>query len=100
MPLDLAGAEDTLTIAMYGSTAPPLVTWRHELLNWQKRPIVYRNNPNLLPGEEKIITSGADSVTVKSWLVIDGFDGTQTTRKMGTSYYSPLPRVIEKIFLD
>lgn len=92
--------EDTLTIAMYGSTAPPRVTWRHELLNWQKRPTVYRNNPNLIPGEEKIITSGADSVTVKSWLVVDGFDGTQTTKKMGTSYYSPLPRVIEKIFLD
>lgn len=92
--------EDTLTIAMYGSTAPPVVTWQHELLNWQKRTIVYRNNPNLLPGEEKIITSGADSVTVKSWLIIDNFDETQTTKNMGISYYSSLPRVIEKIFLD
>lgn len=87
---------DTLTIAIYGGTYPPKVTWHHELLSWQKRHTVYRNNSNLLPGEEKIIIPGSDGVTVKSWLTIEHLDGTILTRDLGIDYYYPMSQVIEK----
>jgi hypothetical protein len=91
---------DTLTIAIYGSTYPPKVTWHHELLSWQKRHTIYRNNTNLHPGEEQIIIPGADGVTVKSWLTIEYPDGTLITKDLGIDYYKPMPRVVEKIILE
>lgn len=91
---------DTLTIAIYGGTYPPKVTWHHELLGWQKRQTIYRNNTSLLPGEERIIAQGDDNVTVKSWLTIENHDGTLTTKDLGIDYYKSRPRVIEKVFLE
>lgn len=87
---------NTLTIAIYGAKSPSKVTLHHELLSWQKRHTVYRNNSNLLPGEEKIIVKGADSVTVKSWLTIEDPDGTVATKDLGIDRYNPMPKVIEK----
>lgn len=95
---DTAG--DALAVAMYGSTYPPRVTWHHELLSWQKRQTTYRNNTNLLPGEERTIAHGSDHVTVKSWLTIEEHDGTLTTKDLGVDYYRSRPRIIEKIFLE
>ncbi len=91
---------DDLTIAIYGGAYPPKVIWHHELLGWQKRQTIYRNNINLLPGEEKIVIPGADSVTVKSWITIENFDGAPLTKDLGVNYYKPMPQVIEKIFLE
>lgn len=87
---------DTLTVAIYGEELPPPVTWNHEYLGRQKRSTIYRDNPNLAPGEEKIIIYGADGVTVKSWLTIENPDGAPVTLNLGIDYYSPLAQVIER----
>ncbi len=88
--------ENTLTVAIYGSSYPPKITWHHELLSWQKKHTVYRYNPNLQPEEEKTIITGSGSVTVKVWITVEYFDGTLVTKDLGTRYYNPMPRVIEK----
>lgn len=87
---------NTLTVAIYGSTFPPKVTWHHELLSWQKRPTVYRNNPSLPSTKEKVIMPGADSVRVKTWLTVESTDGTKVKRDLGIDYYNPMARIIEK----
>ncbi|NMB41928.1 MAG: hypothetical protein GX996_08335 [Firmicutes bacterium] len=89
---------NTLTVAIYGRSHPPKVAWHHELLSWQKKHTVYRHNPNLSPGEERVVVPGAGSVTVKVWLTIENIDGSSFTKDLGIIYYNPMPKIIEKVF--
>lgn len=91
---DTAG--QTLYMAAYGAAAPPQVTWHHRILAREKMPVVYRTNPALRAGEEKVTVPGEDGLTVKSWLSINYPDGESKTRDLGVDTYRPLPRVIER----
>ena len=88
--------QNTLYMAIYGSTRPPKVIWHHQVLNRQKTRTLYRFNPNLKSGEAKIVIPGADGLTVKSWLTITYPNGAIVKKELGISYYKPLPQVIER----
>lgn len=88
--------DNTLYVGIYGQGTPPKVTWHHQFINRQKMPTIYRYNPDLQPGEEKIIIPGADGVTVKSWVTVEYSDGKVESVQRGTDYYKPMPQVIER----
>lgn len=87
--------KNTLYMAIYGSNHPPKVTWHHKILNRQKNRIIYLYNRNLKPGEEKVVISGADGLTVKSWLIITYPNGSTKKKELGINYYKPLPQLVE-----
>jgi vancomycin resistance protein VanW len=88
--------DNTLYMAFYGQTKPPQVIWGHQILNREKTQTIYLTNPGLSPGERKIKISGADGLTVKSWITVKHSTGKTETRDLGIDYYRPLPRVIER----
>ncbi len=88
--------QNTLYMAIYGSTIPPKVTWHHKVLHRQKNQTIYRYNSHLKPGEEKVAVAGADGLTVKSWLTITHPNGSRVKKELGINYYKPLPHVIER----
>lgn len=90
------GIDNVLYIAFYGSVEPPRIEWHHEVLNKYKAPYIYKTNPNLQDGEEKIIVEGMDGAVVKSWISIQNNDGSITTKQLGISNYSPMPHIIER----
>lgn len=90
------GIDNILYIAFYGTNKPPKVEWRHEIIKTFEAPRIYRVNPELGDGEEKIILEGLNGAIVKSWLLIENCDGTVSIKHIGNSYYSPMPYIIEK----
>lgn len=87
--------DTTLFVGIYGSRQSPKVTWHHEVLHVQQRPVIYRENPLLMQGEEKVLVEGADGIAVKSWVVVEYVDGRVKQRPMGIDYYRPMARVVE-----
>lgn len=85
----------TLYVAFYGQRVPPCVSWHHEVLQVQERPEVRRPNPQLAPGEERVIIPGSEGITVKSWVVLRYSDGRVITRNLGIDWYRPMTRVVE-----
>lgn len=85
----------TLYVAFYGKKAPPEVTWHHEILQVQERPLIRRPNPQLGVGQEQIIIPGAEGIVVKSWLTLQFPDGSSQQKNLGIDWYRPMPRVIE-----
>jgi hypothetical protein len=75
--------ENTLYMAFYGRTKPPKVTWHHKILNRQQFKTVYRYNSSLKPGQEKIVMEGAEGMTVKNWLTIEGQNGVKLKKELG-----------------
>lgn len=86
---------NTVYMALYGTQKAPKVTWHHRVLKRQNYWSLERLNPALRPGEEKIAIPGQEGLIVHSWVTIEYPDGTQTTKKMGPSWYSAIPCVIE-----
>jgi len=86
--------DDTLYMAMYGTTRPPPIRWRHEVVKRVPHWTEYRYNPALAPGERRVVMPGMDGIVVRTWIVVDGPDGPREIR-MPTDYYDPSPRVIE-----
>lgn len=87
---------NTLYMGFYGNTKAPKVVWQHKIINRQKTYTIFRYNKNLLQGTEKVVTPGADGVTVKSWLTVEYADGKKMDKEIGVDYYKPMPRVIER----
>ncbi len=85
----------TLYIAIYGSAAPPQVSWRHEVLRHIPAQEVRRVNRTLPQGTTRVILEGYDGMTVKSWISVTAPDGSVKTRFVGTDSYAPLSRVVE-----
>ncbi len=87
---------NTLYIAFYGKEQPPKVEWYHEIMDIQEASTIYKTNPNLAPGIERILIQGMDGATVKSRITITWPDGRVETKDMGTSYYRPMPSIVER----
>ena len=85
-----------LYIAIYGQEEAPEVEWVHEISNFHEFPILYRTNPDLEEGEERVVIKGIRGATVKSRVIVRHQDGTSQVKDLGTSFYHPLPRVIER----
>lgn len=88
--------DKTLYIAIYGQQLPPKVTWRHETLKELKALTIYRFNPELPPGAEKVAAPGQDGIVVRSWLIIKYPDGREKIKDLGRDWYAPSPRIIER----
>lgn len=88
--------DDTLYMALYGSRKPPRVTWHHKLINRTDHWVLYRHNPSLPPGQEKVAYPGQDGMTVRSWVTVEYPDGRAVTKSKGISYYIASPRIIER----
>ncbi len=86
----------TLYIAFYGRKKPPKVSWHHEVLSRWPARTVYRENPDLKPGEERVLIHGADGVRVRTWLTIEEANGKRTVKELGVVDYYPLNHVIER----
>lgn len=87
---------NTLYIAFYGGVQPPVMNWRHQVLNRQKTWTVSRTNPALPPGEERVLLEGAEGMTVKTWLIIHRSEGKMETKYLGIDHYKPMPRIMER----
>lgn len=87
--------DNRLYIAFYGNIKPPQVVWDHQVTNTMEAPIKYIKNENLKSGEMITVLNGMDGATVKSTITITEKDGSFAIKNMGTSHYSPLPKVIE-----
>lgn len=85
-----------LYMGVYGSTAPPRISWEHKLLGQTEPPVVYRENPRLAPGEERVVREGMTGVATQSWLLVRGAGGMVERRNMGVSNYAPLARIVER----
>jgi hypothetical protein len=86
---------NTLYIAFYGKTLPPMVTWHHEVLFRKEMPVIYRFNPRIRRGERKIIQSGSESIRVKNWIHVRHNDGRSEKKELGTDFYRAMPQIIE-----
>lgn len=91
-----ATIENTLYIALYGVDKPPSVTWRHDISQSIDYWTIYRSNPALPPGTEKIIVSGQDGCLVRSQVVVDHGNGQVEQIMLGESRYNVLPQIIER----
>lgn len=87
--------DNRLYIAFYGQEKPSAIEWGHKITNRVEAPTIYKENPQLAQGEENILVQGMDGATVESWINIENEDGDVETRQLGTSYYRPMPRIIE-----
>jgi len=88
------GIGNALYIAFYGRNKPAPVTWRHEIVETYKAPRIYRKNPSLAAGTEKVVLEGMDGATVKSWITV-GDSNSRTTRYLGSFRYEPMAYIIE-----
>jgi hypothetical protein len=90
------GIDNILYIGFYGTKEAPAITWSHEVLKKTTAQKLYKVNPSLPQGYEKILIEGMDGAVIKSSLVIEQEDGTVINKEMGISNYSPFPFIIEK----
>lgn len=90
------GMDNVLYVAFYGRSQPPRVEWMHKREKSFKSYTLYRLNPEFSQGEEKIASEGMDGGLIHSWAKVYREDGTWIIKSLGSSYYSPLPRIVEK----
>lgn len=88
------GIDNVLYMAFYGSKPAPAVEWSHQVLEIRKAQVRYRPNPQLSPGEQRILLEGMDGAVVKSWVRIIE-PGSTKTKYMGISNYMPMPHLVE-----
>lgn len=86
--------DNTLYMAVYGCGEPPKVTWHHSVLKRFSFSKLYRYNPKLPVGQEKVVLKGQEGLVVRSWITVER-GGETVVKRRGVSYYSPGPEVIE-----
>lgn len=87
---------NTLYMALYGQQVPPKITWQHQILKQLKTYTIYHYKRSLAPGTESVIAPGQDGIIVRSWIIIEHFNGKVEKKDLGRNYYAPSPRVVEK----
>jgi vancomycin resistance protein YoaR len=90
-----AGIDNRLYLAFYGKTKPPAVQWHHRILKKVTAYTLYRTNSLLPAGSRKTVVQGMNGAVVDSWVTVSRAKGGSITKKMGKSWYDPLPNVIE-----
>ena len=92
--------DNRLYMAFYGESNSPKVDWNHQILDITSPPVKYIKNTNLNPGEMITRLNGMDGASVKSTVTVTQKDGSFSIKNMGTSYYQPLPKIIEINWLN
>ncbi|MCR1899810.1 VanW family protein [Irregularibacter muris] len=90
------GIGNRLYISLYGKEKPPSVEWNHKILNRIQASKVYKTNPNLAKGEERVRVEGMEGASVESWVTITNSDGKTKAKHMGISQYWPMSHVVER----
>lgn len=90
-----AAHADSVYVALYGSYDPPRVEWHQEVLDRTPFPTVRRPNPELPPGEERVVIQGIEGVTVRTAVTVAYPGRPAERRELGTDRYRPLPHVVE-----
>lgn len=90
------GIDNVLYIAFYGQKPPPRIEWQHEFVQRYKSDTIYQTNRQIPQGDQRITVEGMDGGIVRSWIKIYRDSTHWSLKSMGLSYYSPLPRVVEK----
>ena len=90
------GIDNILYMGFYGTREAPSISWNHEVLKKAAAQKIYKVNPELPKGYEKVLIDGMDGALIKSSLTIQQIDGTTINKEMGISNYSPFPTLIEK----
>lgn len=97
-PLLIWGQQDgeALTMAFYGRTAPPQVTWRQQVVSYTPQTTEIRYNNQLPPGKERVIAEGSPGYVVRSWAEVTYDNQRVEVRQLGVSSYRMRPRIIER----
>lgn len=91
-----AGMEgETLFIAVYGRHNAPHITWHHEELRREPAPLHRREHPDLAPGEQRIVFTGYDGLTVRTSITVERPGREPEHKQLSVDSYRPLPGVIE-----
>lgn len=88
------GVDNTLYIGFYGREKPPKIEWHHEILSVKKADTIYKKDPSLKIGEQRMGLEGMDGACIKSWITIEKPDGEVARRDLGISRYMPMPHII------
>lgn len=94
------GIDNTLYIAFYGQEQSRPVEWLHQFEKQIKSYTIYHQNSQIPGGEERVAVEGMDGAVVRSWIKVYTEDGSWVLKPMGVSFYSPLPRVVERGTLE
>lgn len=87
--------DTTLFIALYGQAEAPRVQWHHEEVSRQTAPLNRTPNHDLPAGEERIVFTGYDGMTVRTWLTIERPNQPPERLELSTDTYRPLAGRIE-----
>ncbi|MEN6462164.1 MAG: VanW family protein, partial [Syntrophomonas sp.] len=90
------GIDNILYIGFYGKSKPPRIVWHHNFIKTIDTHKIYRSNPTLPAGSEKVVLEGMKGAIVSSWVTIYNKDGTSQIKRLGKSHYNPMPYIIEK----
>jgi len=89
------GVDNILYVGFYGKQKAPEVTWHHKTIRRLPALKIVRRNDSLPAGKENILMQGMDGAQVSSWVTISG-QGHTSIKRMGISYYSPMPSIVER----
>lgn len=87
--------DNTLYMALYGTEKPPEVRWHHAVLKRVPTWTEEHFNPQLPPGEKRVVMKGQEGIVVRSWLTIKTPTGKAIKKELGTDWYEPSPRIVE-----
>lgn len=92
-----AGSVDNeLYMALYGQLEPPAITWHHQVLQEVPFATLIIDDPDLPPGEEKILVEGMKGLLLETVLIVEYPTGEVEIRELGRSQYHPMPRQIAR----
>jgi len=89
------GVDNILYVGFYGRQKAPEVEWHHKTI--RRLPVfkIVRYNDSLPAGTEKTLMSGMDGAQISSWVTVTN-QGHTNIKRMGISYYSPMPSIVER----
>lgn len=82
-----------LTVSVWGTSPGPEIVVKHQILEEYPFRVVEEVDPQLKPGETKVVAPGQKGVKVKSWLEEKTTQGV-VMKPLGIDTYRPSPRVI------
>jgi vancomycin resistance protein VanW len=84
-----------LTLAIFGTKAPPRVTIHTEVLSRTPYRTQYLDAPNLPAGTSEVVAPGQDGAVSDTWLEIQTPSGT-VRRNLGRDTYRSSPRIVRR----
>jgi len=88
------GQDNRVSIALYGTEAPPRTAFRHETLATRPYPTIRIADPKMPQGEEVTVQEGVDGVTTHTWYVIERAGQPAREIDLGIDTYKPSPHIV------